>query len=141
MEECELCKIVGGKRKPILIKENEFAVAISGGFFREGHCVVVLKKHKLSISEIEPKEYDALFDLITQTSKALEIKYDAEKTYLISIGDKIGHLHFHLIPKHKDLCSMGDYCFLKMHESEGERHPKKSEQITLAEDVKKIMGI
>ena len=141
MEECELCGIIAKEEKPILIKENEFAIAISAGFVREGHCTVVPKKHKVSISEIEPKEYDALFDLITQTSKALEAKYDAEKTYLIVIADKVEHLHFQLIPKHKDLCSMGDYCFLKMHESEGERHPKKSEQITLAEDVKKVMGI
>ena len=69
----------------------------------------------------------------------MELKFEAEKTFLLSIGDIVEHLHFHLIPKHKNKCSMGDYCFQKPFESEGERKPTESDKIRLAEDIKTIM--
>ena len=56
-----------------------------------------------------------------KVSRALEQQYNCEKTYLLSIGDQVEHLHFHLIPKHKDKCSMGVYCFGKLWEAEGVR--------------------
>jgi diadenosine tetraphosphate (Ap4A) HIT family hydrolase len=119
--------------------ENEYAVAIVDDYFREGHCTVILKRHIKSISEMEPAECTAMFALAKRVAKALEKKYNCEKTYLVSIGDMCEHLHFHLIPKHRGLLSMGKYCFEKMAEAEGERNPDDARKNALAGEIRAIM--
>lgn len=139
MQGCFFCDLVGKKDLNNLIIENRHAKAVFDDFCREGHCTIFLKKHKKSISEIDINEYNSIFELIIKVSKALEKKYDCEKTYLLSIGDKVEHIHFHLIPKHKDKCSMGVYCFEKLQEVEGERKTSDSELNALANEIKKII--
>lgn len=118
MNECVFCqkKIVSDD---LVIKRNANAIARVGNYFREGHCVVILKEHKKSVSELNEDEFKDIFILIKTISNAIEKIYNVEKTYVLSIGDKVEHLHFHLIPKHKDKCSMGVYCFEKLFEAEG----------------------
>ena len=139
MQGCVLCELVDKKNQNNLIIENIHAKAIASDYFREGHCTIILKKHKKSLSEMDINEYNSISELIIKVSKALEKKYNCEKTYLLSIGDQVEHVHFHLIPKHKDKCSMGAYCFVKLFEAEGERKPSDSELNALANDIKKIM--
>ncbi len=139
MKACVYCDMMAKDNLNNLILENRHAKALAEDYFREGHCTVILKKHKKSVSEIDSDEYNSLFELITKVSKALEKKYDCEKTYLISIGDQVEHVHFHLIPKHKDKCSMGVYCFLYLQEAEGERNTPASELRILADEIKSII--
>ena len=139
MESCPFCDVVKQRNENSQIMHNRHAVALVDDSFREGHCAIILKRHIKSISEIDMSEYNSLFELITKVSKALEKKYDCEKTYLLSIGDRVEHFHFHLIPKHKDKCSMGVYCFEKLWEAEGLRHPSDTERKVLANEIKAII--
>jgi diadenosine tetraphosphate (Ap4A) HIT family hydrolase len=139
MGECVFCELVDKDHLSNLILENDHALAIADNYFREGHCNVILRRHIKSVSELEQEEYNSIFVLINKVSTALEKKYDCEKTYLLSIGDKVNHLHFHLIPKHKDKCSMGMYCFERLFEIEGERKPAASERDMLANEIKKLL--
>jgi diadenosine tetraphosphate (Ap4A) HIT family hydrolase len=122
-----------------LILENRHAKALFEDYFREGHCTVILKKHKKSISEVDLDEYNSISELIIKVSRALEKKYNCEKTYLLSIGDQVEHVHFHLIPKHKDKLSMGEYCFVKLFEAEGKRNTPAAELQILADEIKSII--
>ena len=141
MERCIFCDLMEDEKENInnLILENKHARAITGNYFREGHCTVILKNHKKSISEIDMDEYNSLFELVIKVSKALEKKYDCEKTYLLAIGDQVEHFHFNLIPKHKDKCSMAVYCFQKLWEAEGKPKPSDLELNVLADEVKEII--
>jgi len=139
MQECILCKSIENMTMKNVIIENEHAMAIAEGYFREGHCTVILKEHKRSISELEEGEHAAIFELVSGVSRALEKKYDVEKTYLLAIGDKVEHLHFHLIPKHKNKCSMGVYCFGKLFEAEGENRPSEADLKTLKNELRQII--
>jgi len=140
MEECTYCRLIGNKSSHNIITENNHAICFAESFFREGHCSVVLKRHVSSISELTSDEYIQLFSLVKTISSALEIKYNADKTYLLSIGDQVDHFHMHLIPKHKEKCSMGIYCFGALFEAEGKRSPTEEEQELLKNDLKKIMS-
>ena len=139
MSECGFCDFIKKDQMDHLILENTHALAIADNFFREGHCNVILKRHIKSVSALEKEEYHSIFDLIKKVSTALEKKYDCEKTYLLCIGDKVNHLHFHLIPTHKDKCSMGMYCFERLFEVEGERKPTASERNKLADEIKSLI--
>jgi diadenosine tetraphosphate (Ap4A) HIT family hydrolase len=136
MNDCYFCNMIEKNEINNLIIENDHAFATGENYFREGHCTVVVKKHIESISDIESDEYFSVFDLIKKVSKALEKKYDCEKTYLLSIGDEVNHLHFHLIPKLKDKSSMGVYCFQKLVEEEGKPEPSDSEKRLLVNELK-----
>jgi diadenosine tetraphosphate (Ap4A) HIT family hydrolase len=138
MKRCVYCEKMVQKDLGNLILENTHAKALFEDYFREGHCTIVLKKHKESISEVDSDEYNSVCELIIKISKALENKYDCNKTYLLSIGDQVEHVHFHLIPKHKDKCSMGQYCFIKLFEAEGKRNTAPSELQKLAGEIKAI---
>ena len=139
MKDCIFCDRMKNSKFKNIIIENKKAIAIFEGYFREGHCTVILKDHKKSISELRKNEYNSIFELINKVSRALEKKYNAEKTYLLSIGDQVEHLHFHLIPKHKNKCSMGVYCFGKLFEAEGEKKPSDLELNTLTKEIKMII--
>lgn len=137
MKDCIFCN---GIQRPI-IKESTHAFAYVDNYFREGHCTVAVKKHKKSISEMTAEEATDVFGLIREISAALEEIFLCEKTYLLSIGDQMEHLHFHLIPKHKDLCSMGVYCFGKLFEAEGEMSKTESENRELKEKIVELLSI
>lgn len=141
MEGCPTCEN-WGQEHPNTIMENELARATFSDRFREGHCVVTVKRHMISSSSLEPDEHIAVFDLITKVSKALEEKYSARKTYLIMIGDgdKFQHLHYHLLPKHRNLPSMGTYCFQALFEAEGTRDTPESEKKALTNEIRKIIA-
>jgi diadenosine tetraphosphate (Ap4A) HIT family hydrolase len=138
MDSCDTCTSIEDKGIQNIILENDAAIAQVVDFFREGHCCVITKKHRGSISQLTESEYKGVFDLIVKTSKALEAKYNAEKTYLLVIGDSspVDHLHFHLIPKHRAKCSMGVYCFGKLFESEGRRNTSEPEKDQIAKELR-----
>jgi diadenosine tetraphosphate (Ap4A) HIT family hydrolase len=124
-----------------MIIKNEFARATAGGSFREGHCVVTVKRHMISPSEMNPEEWSATFELISKVSKALEEKYGVRKTYVMMIGDskEWQHLHFHLIPKHHHLPSMGVYCIQKLEEAEGTFDTTPEQKKELANELKTLL--
>ena len=141
MEGCPVCEN-WDKEYSNMILENEFARALAYDSFREGHCVVTVKRHMISPSGMNHEEHTATFELISKVSKVLEEKYGARKTYVIMIGDsnKWQHLHFHLIPKHRYLPSMGVYCIQKLQEAEGTRNPTEEQQKALADELRGMLG-
>jgi diadenosine tetraphosphate (Ap4A) HIT family hydrolase len=140
MKGCPTCE-KWGENRPNKILENAFARATFSDHFREGHCVITVKRHMVSISSMNAEEHSAVLEMITKVSKALEKKYKADKTYLLAIGDsdEFQHLHFHLIPKHKDLPSMGVYCFRKLDEIEPARNTPDNEKKAVASELKSII--
>ena len=140
MEGCPTCENWEKERADIILK-NDLAMATFSDYFREGHCVVTVKRHMISPSSMNAKEHAAVFDLITKVSKALEEKYSARKTYLLVIGDsnKWQHLHFHLIPKHRYLPSMGVYTFQKLAEDEPTRDTPDTVRADLAKEIRELI--
>jgi diadenosine tetraphosphate (Ap4A) HIT family hydrolase len=140
MDGCPTCENWENERSDVII-ENDLAKATFSDYFREGHCVVTVKRHMISPSSMNAEEHAAVFDLITKVSKALEEKYSARKTYLLVIGDsnKWQHLHFHLIPKHRYLPSMGVYTFQKLAEDEPTRDTPDNVRADLAKEIRELI--
>jgi len=139
MEGCYLCDLMEKKNLDNLIMENEHAMVTFIDETREGQCLIFTKNHRKSMTEMNLDEYNSVGEIIIKVSKALEKKYDCEKTYLLCIGDMVEHIHFHLIPKHKDKVSMGYYCFAKVWEEEGKRETPDAEKSARAKEIKSIM--
>jgi diadenosine tetraphosphate (Ap4A) HIT family hydrolase len=139
MAECYLCDIIEKNNLDNMIMENEYAMVTFIDETREGQCLVFTKNHRKSMTEMDLDEWKSVGEIVHKVSKALEKKYDAEKTYLLCISDMVEHVHFHIIPKHKNLPSMGLYCFGKVWEEEGKRETPESELKAKAKEIKEII--
>ena len=109
-------------------------------FYREPPVPILNGLHLFNRRH-SPVGIAAVFDLITKVSKALEEKYSARKTYVLMIGDsnKWQHLHFHLIPKHRYLPSMGVYTFQKLAEDEPTRDTPDDVRAGLATEIRELI--
>ena len=141
MEEkkCPFCEMIAIGKPSNLILENDYAFAIFQGYYREGHCTVIMKRHIEAFSQMRPEEYAPTFDLIARTSKALEQHYNVRKTYMLAIADMVYHTHFHLIPKHPNLVGMGKYSFRVLEVIEGYKNTPKDEQERMAKVVRSLI--
>jgi diadenosine tetraphosphate (Ap4A) HIT family hydrolase len=141
MEGCPTCEFVQRADTSNIIIQNEHSTASAADEWREGHCIFTLKRHVISVSGIEPGEYASVMDLLARVSKALEAKYGARKTYVVSVGDsnKWQHFHFHLLPKHRSLPSYGVYAVQKLNEAEPLRHASPEQQRALADEIRALM--
>ena len=138
MEGCYLCDLME-KKIDNLIMENEHAMVTFIDETREGQCLIFTKNHRKSMTKMDMDEWKSVAEIINKVSQALEKKYDCEKTYLLCISDMVEHIHFHVIPKHKDLPSMGYYCFAKVWEEEGKRETPDAEKKAMAKEIKEII--
>jgi diadenosine tetraphosphate (Ap4A) HIT family hydrolase len=139
MQGCYLCDLIEKGKLDNLIMENEHAMVTFIDETREGQCLIFTKNHRKKMSEMDTDEFKSVADLIVKVSRALEKKYDCEKTYLLCISDKVEHIHFHIIPKHKDLRSMGYYTFAMLWEKEGKRETPEPELKARAGEIKAIV--
>jgi diadenosine tetraphosphate (Ap4A) HIT family hydrolase len=138
-KKCSFCEMIAAGPPPNLLLENDYAISYFSGYYREGHCCVVVKRHIESFSAMRPEEYAPTFDLIAKTSKALEDYYKVPKTYMLAIADMVYHTHFHLIPKHPNLVGMGKYSFRVLEVIEGYKNTPKEEQERMAQVIRTII--
>lgn len=71
-----------------------------GGRVYLGYCFVDLRRHVPTLADVTVEEAQAMGRLVARLSRALMQELNAEHIYAFVVGDRIRHLHFHLIPRH-----------------------------------------
>ncbi|HIQ04427.1 MAG TPA: HIT family protein [Anaerolineae bacterium] len=71
-----------------------------GGRAYLGYCFVDLRRHAPSLADLTNAEAQAIGRLVARLSRALIEELHAENVYAFVVGDRVPHLHFHLIPRH-----------------------------------------
>jgi histidine triad (HIT) family protein len=102
---CIFCSIARRDISARIILENASALALLDVFpIRAGHALVITKKHYEKLEEIEQRDRDSLFQLVTKVSDALERGMNINAT-LIAIhngrdaGQEVPHVHIHVVPR------------------------------------------
>lgn len=68
-----------------------------------GRCVVAYKKeHKDEIFELSEAERNSYMNDVARVAKAVKTAFNAGKINYGAYGDKMPHIHFHLVPKQED---------------------------------------
>jgi len=75
---------------------------LSDDQFFPGWCVLVLKRHATELWQLAPAERARLMDEVTRVAQALAAVFDAVKMNYELLGNQIGHIHWHLIPRRAD---------------------------------------
>lgn len=67
-----------------------------------GRCVVAYKKHADELFELTDADRDAFMADVSKVAGAISKAVGAEKINLGMYGDKVKHVHFHVVPKQVD---------------------------------------
>lgn len=92
--------------KDKIIAENELAFAILDIHpVNEGHTLIIPKRHFANFFEATGNEVIAMYSLMHEVKEMLDVQYEPNG-YNVGInigqcaGQKINHLHVHLIPRY-----------------------------------------
>jgi diadenosine tetraphosphate (Ap4A) HIT family hydrolase len=74
----------------------------------KGRCIVAYKKeHKNEIFELSAEELTLFTKDVARAAKAVNQAFKPGKINYGAYGDKMPHLHFHIVPKHEDAPKWG----------------------------------
>jgi histidine triad (HIT) family protein len=99
-EDCIFCKI-GRKEIPTkpVYEDEKFIAFLDINPVREGHTLLIPKKHYRWFTDLPNDLYDEMF----RTAKTLSIKmkedYQADYVRLGIVGKDVPHTHIHLVPQ------------------------------------------
>jgi len=103
--DCLFCKIVNKEVPAEVIYEDDFVLAFLDIQPRTlGHTLVIPKKHRESLIELEDKEIEQFFSGLKNVTLLLKQKLSANG-FNIGVnqgkvaGQVISHLHFHILPR------------------------------------------
>ena len=68
-----------------------------------GKCIVVYRTaHKTEWYQLTKEEQEELIHAVSRTAEALNNVFQPDKINYATYGDKVNHLHVHIVPKYKD---------------------------------------
>jgi histidine triad (HIT) family protein len=99
---CIFCKIIEGEIGACKIWENkDFLVFLSVMPIKEGHLLIIPKKHFEDIYSIPQSLYGDLFNLVKKISFPLQKATNVKRIGLKVEGFEVNHAHVHLVPINK----------------------------------------
>ena len=103
MDNCTFCKLVKKQIPVNIVFENEDCLAfLELNQSAEGHVIVILKKHGLSILDYNESELGKLMIGVKEVARKVQKAFNADSlTIGINHLEKRGvpHLHVHIIPR------------------------------------------
>ncbi len=108
-DECVFCKIVEGKIPSTKLYEDESVLSFLDIMpASKGHALVIPKKHYRTLPDMPHEELKEVMEVVQKVASAVLSSIDGAKGFNIiqsngeEAGQVIPHVHFHIIPRHKD---------------------------------------
>ena len=67
----------------------------------KGRCVVAVDEHLAELSDLTPEQRHAYMDDVADVAAAVKKLWGCTKINLGAYGDKLPHVHFHIVPKYE----------------------------------------
>ena len=93
---CAECQVAAPR---VLYRSDAGIIAVPAPMVRSGHLVVFSASHAASFGALAPAEAAAFMTLVASAARAAERASRVPHYYVLRIGDKAPHLHFHLVPR------------------------------------------
>jgi histidine triad (HIT) family protein len=110
--DCVFCRIVAGQAPGSKVFEDGRVLAfMDSSPVRRGHVLVIPKAHRAQIWEMADAEFAAVYRTLPTLVRALAQATGADAVNILSLNGRAGgqtvfHLHFHLIPIHRNRSSL-----------------------------------
>jgi len=96
------CKVCAGEWPPKDHKIAELGLTVAylgDDQFFLGWTVLVLKRHATELFDLTREERSQLIEEVTEIARSLAVVFDAVKINYELLGNKVPHLHWHIIPR------------------------------------------
>lgn len=119
MGVCELCNISDADRKLLLYENAYWSIYLANKQDYVGRCIIVLKRHCGSLSELTVNEWCSFKDITSSVENMLKNELSAtmfnwsclmNDAYKSIIPNP--HVHFHVRPRYAASVSIGDISFI-----------------------------
>lgn len=104
MENCFYCE-KAEKLNSLMIEICELEVStvyLNRDQKHVGRVIVALNEHKDEYYELDEQQRNKFFKDVSLTAHAIKDAFNTDKINYATYGDKVSHVHMHLVPKHKD---------------------------------------
>jgi diadenosine tetraphosphate (Ap4A) HIT family hydrolase len=101
-EGCPACTAQFSSPAQKVAELGTSTVYLNDDQFFPGWCMLLLKRHATELWQLAPAERSALMDEVTRVAQALAVVFDAVKMNYELLGNQVGHIHWHLIPRRAD---------------------------------------
>lgn len=99
MPDCIFCKIVAGEIPSVKLYEDEKVLAFLDIMpIREGHTLIIPKKHEPNFQDLDDDNYQALMAVTKKLAKKIEVELTPARVGLAVSGFDVPHTHIHLVP-------------------------------------------
>lgn len=99
MDKCIFCKIGSGEVPSMKIWEDDnFFAFLDNNPIREGHALVIPKKHTGYIFDLNDKDYSELMIASKKIADLLKEKLNPKRVGILVEGFGVDHVHVHLVP-------------------------------------------
>jgi len=105
---CSFCDDLSGTRECAIVADNEHALAeLDERQYERGAMLVIPKKHRESVLDIESREIEGIYSLVRDVAYAAAKAFGAHGMNIFqNNGAKAGqsepHFHVHVIPRYRD---------------------------------------
>ncbi|MFD2270592.1 HIT family protein [Undibacterium arcticum] len=96
---CELCTELGAE---IIYQGKEWHVVMVDDVHYPGFCRVIWNDHVKEMTDLTPAQRNSLMDAVWQVEQAVREVMQPAKINLATLGNKVPHLHWHVIPRFSD---------------------------------------
>ena len=103
--KCIFCEIVARRAPACVVAENALSVALMDtGPIREGHVLVIPKRHAVEYLDATPEELASVFQLGAEIARRQRRFLGSQgETLFLASGDageqSVFHLHLHVVPR------------------------------------------
>jgi diadenosine tetraphosphate (Ap4A) HIT family hydrolase len=105
-KDCELCARVAQARAgehPYFITElPETEVILGDNQGCAGWCVAILREHQEHMAELSVERQGRIFEDVARVASAIRAVVGPVRINYECLGNQVPHIHWHLIPRHKD---------------------------------------
>ena len=104
MKKCEFCLVVKNNyfKHEIIFSDKKHLVVLDANPTKDGHVLVLPKKHTNFLFDLNEKEYVALLKLSRKIALHIKKALKSKHVYVFIKGLKYKHVHVHLIPVNKN---------------------------------------
>lgn len=103
MDNCIFCKIINGDvPSSRIFEDGDFLAFLTIEPVKDGHILVIPKKHINWMEEADDKTIGKIFQLVKKLMSVLKKAFQSDYVEVVVAGEEVPHFHIHLIPRNKN---------------------------------------
>lgn len=97
--DCELCHSTGDE---VLCEGEQFRVVLIDDANYPGFCRLIWREHQAEVTDLHELDRMLMMDVLWQIETVVRTVMQPTKINLASLGNRVPHLHWHIIPRYVD---------------------------------------